>query len=156
MMKNKTVEISNKKAYHDYFVNKTLECGISLRGNEVKSIREGKCNIKEAWVSIQNGNLVIRGMHISKWDTANVFDVDENRERQLLAHKKEISNLSDEVSQQGITLIPLKVYFTDKGKCKVLVGVCKGKHNYDKRESLKTKQAEREINRELASRERNR
>lgn len=154
-MKNKSVEISNKKAYHDYFVNETLECGISLKGNEVKSIRDGKCNIKEAWVSIQNGNLVIRGMHIAKWDTANMFDVDENRERQLLAHKKEISKLSDVISQNGITLIPLKVYFNDKGKCKILVGVCKGKHNYDKRESLKERQTKRDIDRALRERNKN-
>lgn len=154
-MKNKSVEINNKKAYHDYFVNETLECGISLKGNEVKSIRDGKCNIKEAWVSIQNGRLVIRGMHIAKWDTANMFDVDENRERQLLAHKKEILKLSDTISQKGITLIPLKVYFNDKGKCKILVGVCKGKHNYDKRESLKERQTKRDIDRALRERNKN-
>ena len=146
--------IENKKAYHDYFVDETLECGISLRGNEVKSIRDGKCNIKESWVSVQGGNLVIRGMHISKWDTANSFDVDEYRERQLLAHKKEVAKLSESVSQQGITLIPLKVYFTSKGKCKVLIGVCKGKHNYDKRESLKEKQVKRDIDRALKDRNR--
>lgn len=143
------IEISNKKAYHDYFIEETLECGISLKGNEVKSIRDGKCSIKEAWVQVQKGNLVIRGMHISKWGTANTFDVDETRERQLLAHKKEIAKLSDKVIQQGITLVPLKVYFSNRGKCKVLVGVCKGKHNYDKRQSLKEKQVNRDINRAL-------
>ena len=146
------VEINNKKAYHDYFVDSTLECGISLRGNEVKSIRDGKCNIKEAWVQVQGRNLVIRGMHISKWGTSNVFDVDENRERQLLAHKGEIAKLADLVSQQGVTLIPLKVYFSDKGKCKVLVGVCRGKHNYDKRATLKEKQVKRDIDRALKER----
>ena len=150
-MKN-TVEIKNKKAYHDYFVDDTLECGISLRGNEVKSIREGRCSIKEAWVQVQDGNLVIRGMHITKWGTSNVFDVDENRERQLLAHKREIANLAGLVSQQGVTLIPLKVYFSDKGKCKVLVGVCRGKHNYDKRATLKEKQVKRDIDRALKER----
>lgn len=146
------VEINNKKAYHDYFVDSTLECGISLRGNEVKSIRDGKCNIKEAWVQVQGRNLVIRGMHISKWGTSNIFDVDENRERQLLAHKGEIAKLADLVSQQGVTLIPLKVYFSDKGKCKVLVGVCRGKHNYDKRATLKEKQVKRDIDRALKER----
>lgn len=150
-MKGK-VEINNKKAYHDYFVDSTLECGISLRGNEVKSIRDGKCNIKEAWVQVQGRNLVIRGMHISKWGTSNIFDVDENRERQLLAHKGEIAKLADLVSQQGVTLIPLKVYFSDKGKCKVLVGVCRGKHNYDKRATLKEKQVKRDIDRALKER----
>lgn len=146
------VEINNKKAYHDYFVDSTLECGISLRGNEVKSIRDGKCNIKEAWVQVQGRNLVIRGMHISRWGTSNIFDVDENRERQLLAHKREIANLAGLVSQQGVTLVPLKVYFSDKGKCKVLVGVCRGKHNYDKRATLKEKQVKRDIDRALKER----
>ena len=84
------MHIENKKAYHDYFVDEKIECGISLRGNEVKSIRNGMCNIKEAWCQIQDNNLVIRGMHISRWNTSNMFDVDENRERQLLAHKHEI------------------------------------------------------------------
>lgn len=146
-MKN-NVEITNKKAYHDYFVDETLECGISLRGNEVKSIRDGKCNIKEAWVRVQNGNLVIRGMHISKWGTANDFDIDETRERQLLAHKSEIRKLNAKVAQTGVTLVPLKVYFSN-GKCKVLVGVCRGKHTYDKRESLKERDVKREIRREF-------
>lgn len=144
--------ISNKKAYHDYFVDSTLECGISLRGNEVKSIRDGKCSIKESWCTVQGKNLVIRGMHIAKWGTTNLFDVDESRERQLLAHKGEIAKLAGLVSQKGITLIPLKVYFSDKGKCKVLVGVCRGKHNYDKRATLKEKQVKRDIDRALKER----
>lgn len=140
------IEITNKKAYHDYFVDETLECGISLRGNEVKSIRDGKCNIKEAWIRVQNGNLVIRGMHISKWGTTNDFDVDETRERQLLAHKSEIRKLDAKVAQTGVTLVPLKVYFSN-GKCKVLVGVCRGKHTYDKRETLKERQVKLDISR---------
>lgn len=146
------MEITNKKAYHDYFVLDTLECGISLRGNEVKSIRDGKCSIKESWVQIQNGNLVLRGMHISKWNTSNIFDIDENRERQLLVHKKEIIKLQNSVSQDGVTLIPIKVLFSDKGKCKVLIGVCKGKHNYDKRNTLKDRQVKRDINRAIKER----
>ena len=145
-MSKNTIEIVNKKAYHDYFVDDTLECGISLRGNEVKSIRDGKCNIKEAWIRIQNGNLVIRGMHISKWGTSNDFDCDETRERQLLAHKYEIKKLNDKVAQTGVTLIPLKVYFSN-GKCKVLLGVCRGKHNFDKRNALKEADTKREISR---------
>ena len=80
------MNITNKKAYHDYFVDDTLECGISLKGNEVKSIREGSCNIKDSWIRIQNGQLVIRGMHISRWHTSNLFDIDEDREKVLLAH----------------------------------------------------------------------
>ena len=146
------MKIENKKAYHDYFIDETLECGIALRGNEVKSIRDGKCSIKEAWVQVQNGNLVIRGMHISQWKTSNVFDVDETRERRLLAHKNEILNLESKVSQNGITLIPLKVYFSEKGKCKVLIGVCRGKHNYDKRNTLKERQVKRDIDKALKER----
>lgn len=145
---SKTATIENKKAYHDYFVDETIECGISLRGNEVKSIRAGKVSIKESWCRVQNNQLVIRGMHISQWDTANSYDVDEDRERVLLAHKKEIIKLSDLVQQDGVSLIPLKVYFVN-GKCKVLLGVCKGKHNYDKRETLKNRQVKRDINRAL-------
>ena len=141
--------IENRKAYYDYFVEDTLECGISLKGNEVKSIADGSCNIKEAWCSIQNGNLVIRGMHISKWRTSNDFDVDEKRGRQLLAHKCEIRKLESIIKEKGYTLVPLKVY-ASKGKFKVLVGVCKGKHTYDKRESLKKKQTERDIERGLS------
>lgn len=146
-MKN-NIEITNKKAYHDYFIDETLECGISLWGNEVKSIRDGKCNIKEAWVRVQDGNLVVRGMHISRWGTSNSFDIDEARERQLLAHKSEIRKLNTKVTQTGVTLIPLKVYFSN-GKCKILIGVCRGKHNYDKRESLKERDTKREIRREF-------
>lgn len=140
------MSIVNRKAYHDYFVEEELECGISLRGNEVKSIRDGKANIKEAWCTVQDGNLVLRGMHISKWGTANSFDVDETRERQLLVHKKEIRDLSKAVSVDGVTLIPLKLYFKN-GKCKVLLGVCRGKKLYDKRHTLKEKQVSRDIER---------
>lgn len=147
------MNIENKKAYHDYFVEETLECGIALKGNEVKSIRQGSCNIKESWCRVQNGQLVIRGMFISKYDTANIFDVDERRERVLLAHKKEIQRLEKLAQQEGVTLIPLKVYLS-KQRVKVLVGVCKGKHNYDKREVLKKKQMDRDINRALKERQR--
>lgn len=149
----KDITIENKKARHDYFVEETLECGVALKGNEVKSIRYGMCNIKESWVAIQNGNLVMRGCHISKWDTANLFDIDENRERQLLAHKKEIRKLQDFIKDNGCTLIPLKLYFV-KGRVKVLVGLCRGKHIYDKRESLKKKDAQRQIDRALKEKQR--
>lgn len=138
------MKIENKKAYQDYFVEETLECGIALRGNEVKSIREGKASIKESWVSIENGQLVLKKMHITAWGTANKFDVDENRERVLLAHKKEIRDFERRVKQDGYTLVPLKVYF-ERGKAKVLVGLCKGKHAYDKRQVEKEKQIKRDM-----------
>lgn len=145
---NGQVEIENRKARYDYFVLEELVCGIALSGNEVKSIREGSVNIKDAWCAIQNGELVIRGMHISKWSTANVFDVDENRERKLLARKSEINKLSNKLIDDGTTLIPLKVYFVGK-YCKVLVGLCKGKKNYDKRNSIKERDIKRELQREV-------
>lgn len=147
----KTVEVQNKKAYHDYTVIDTLECGIELRGNEVKSIRCGMCNIKDSWCRVQNGELVLRGMYITKYSTANMFDVDERRERKLLAHKREILNLEGKAQEQGMSLIPLKVYFVN-GRCKVLVGLCKGKHDYDKRQVLKERQVKRDIDRELKER----
>lgn len=144
-------EIKNRKAYHNYFIEDTLECGIALRGNEVKSIINGKADIGEAWVAIQDNSLVIRNMFIARWETANVFDVEEHREKQLLAHKKEILKLKDQVSQKGMTLIPLKIYFSGS-KCKLLIGVARGKHNYDKRNDLKTKQVKRDIDRALKNR----
>lgn len=142
------MEIVNKKAYHDYFVEDTYECGIVLRGNEIKGIRSSMVSLKEAWVQVQDGSLVLRGMNITKWETANDFDVDPLRERILLAHKSEIRKISESISADGYTAKPLKLYFV-KGRCKVLVGVCKGKHNYDKREALREKQQKRDIDRAL-------
>lgn len=146
-MKNRP-EIVNRKAYHNYFIDDTLECGISLRGNEVKSIINGKSNINDAWVDIVDNNLVIRNMFISKYETANLFDTDERRIRQLLAHKSEILRLKGQVAEKGITLIPLKLYFSD-AKCKLLIGICRGKKLYDKRNTLKEKQVKRDMDRAL-------
>ena len=147
--RKKPTSIENRKAYHDYFVEEQLQCGIELRGNEVKSIREGKASIKESWIAIENGQMFIKKMHINKFDKANAFDVDETRERKLLAHKKEINDFARKSQVMGYTLIPLKVYFDDRGKCKVLVGLCKGKHNYDKRNSEREKQMKRDVDRAL-------
>lgn len=147
-MKN-SATIENRKAKYDYFIDETLECGIELRGNEVKSIRSGKASIKEAWVSVENGEMVIKQMHITPWETSNRYDVSEVRERKLLAHKAEIRKLSRAVQRDGYTLVPLKVYFSDNGKCKVLVGLCKGKKNYDKREAQKERDIKRSINEKL-------
>ena len=144
----KTPTIENKKAYHDYFVEETLECGIELKGIEVKSIREGKASIKESWVAIEKGEMLIKKMHITRWDTANAFDVDENRVKRLLAHKNEIRDFDRKAQVLGYTLVPLKVYI-NKGKVKVLLGLCKGKHNYDKRQVEKNKQAKRDMDRAL-------
>lgn len=147
-MKN-SATIENRKAKYDYFIEETLECGIELRGNEVKSIRSGKASIKEAWVSVENGEMVIKQMHITPWETSNRYDVSEVRERKLLEHKAEIRKLSRAVQRDGYTLVPLKVYFSDNGKCKVLVGLCKGKKNYDKREAQKERDIKRSINEKL-------
>lgn len=147
-MKN-SATIENRKAKYDYFIEETLECGIELRGNEVKSIRSGKASIKEAWVSVESGEMVIKQMHITPWETSNRYDVSEVRERKLLAHKAEIRKLSRAVQRDGCTLVPLKVYFSDNGKCKVLVGLCKGKKNYDKREAQKERDIKRSINEKL-------
>lgn len=150
------MNIENKKAYHDYFIEDTLECGIQLLGNEVKSIRLGKVSIKESWVDISNGHLIIKQMHISKYETASWHDrldikISETRDRDLLAHKSEIGKLQQKIQNDGYTLIPLKMYFHN-GKVKVLIGLAKGKHNYDKRNSLKDKQVKRDIDRALKSR----
>lgn len=143
----------NKKAYHDYFVMESYEAGIELFGTEVKSCRQGKINLKDAWCSIDDGQLYVNGMHISPYEQGNIFNRDPDRKRRLLMHKKEIDKLFGTLKTQGYTLIPLSAYFR-KGKLKIQVGLCKGKKNYDKREAIARKDAERETRRAL--RERNR
>lgn len=125
--------IENRKARYDYFTEETLECGISLWGNEVKSLRDGQASIKEAWIVIENGEMFIKKMNVTPWGKTNSFDVDPLRTRRLLAHKEEIRKFQGKVILQGYTLVPLKVYFKD-GKVKVLVGLCKGKKSWDKRD----------------------
>lgn len=146
-VKFKPATIENRKARHEYFTERTLECGLELRGNEVKSIRDGKASIQDAWIDIKNGELVVKQMHITPWETANIFDVDTKRDIRLLAHKQEIVKLNREVQREGYTLIPLKIYFNAKGKCKLLLGVCKGKKLYDKRQADKNRTLEREMSR---------
>lgn len=146
-VKFKSATIENRKARHEYFTERTLECGLELRGNEVKSIRNGKASIQDAWIDIKNGELVVKQMHITPWETANIFDVDTKRDIRLLAHKQEIVKLNREVQREGYTLIPLKIYFNAKGKCKLLLGVCKGKKLYDKRQADKNRTLEREMSR---------
>lgn len=138
--------IENRKARHDYFIEDEIECGISLKGNEVKSIISGKCNLTTAWCSIEDNQLIIHDMYIAKNETTNTFDTDERRNRVLLAHKYEILKLKDKISQKGYTLVPIKMYWS-KQHCKISVGICKGKHTYDKRNSLKEKAMERDIDR---------
>ncbi len=143
----------NKKAYHDYFVIDSYEAGIELFGTEVKSVRQGKINLKDAWCTIDDGELFVNGMHISPYEFGNIFNRDPLRKRRLLMHKREINRLFGEIKQQGYTLIPLSAYFK-KGKLKIQVGLCKGKKNYDKRESIARKDAQREAERALRDRQR--
>lgn len=145
----KNIIIENRQARHEYFVDDTIECGISLVGNEVKSIRAGMANLKTSWIDIQEGEMYLKGMHVSAWETTNKFDIDENRDRKLLVHKKEIRQLSEKIKQAGKTLVPLKVYFNDRGKCKVLVGICTGKKLYDKRQTEKEASMKRDALRDL-------
>jgi SsrA-binding protein len=140
------IEIKNKKAYFDYFVEREIEAGIVLTGTEIKSIRKGSANIKDTFARIKNGEVFVTNMYIAKYDEGNRFNHEERRSRKLLLHKKEISKLQEEVKLNGYSLIPLKLYF--KGdKVKVLLGICKGKKLYDKRESIK----ERDLSRERRS-----
>ena len=141
----------NRKAYHDYFVLESFEAGIELFGTEVKSVRQGKVNLKDAWCSIEKGEIYVNGMHISPYEFGNIFNRDPMRKRRLLMHKREINRLYGQLKQQGLTLIPLSAYF-NRGRLKIQVGLCKGKKNYDKRESIARKDAEREAARELRSR----
>lgn len=141
-----SINIENRKAYYDYFVLETLECGIELKGHEVKSIRKGSCNLKDSYCQIEKGELILLNTHISKFDKAMDYDIAERRPRRLLAHKQEIRSFERKLIDNGITLIPLKMYMTE-GKVKVLVGLCKGKHNYDKRQSIKERDLKRELSR---------
>lgn len=143
----------NKKAFHDYFVEESLEAGIELRGTEVKSLRQGQCNLKDAWCSVVQGELLLNGMHISPYDHGNLFNRDPMRVRRLLLHKREILRLFGLMKQDGFALIPLSVYF--KGSLiKVQVGVCRGKKLYDKRADLAAKAAKRDIDRAIKEKNR--
>ncbi len=143
----------NKKAFHDYFVLESMEAGIELRGTEVKSIRRGQVNLKDAWCSIDNGQLLINGMHISPYREGNIFNEDPTRVRRLLMHKREILRLFGSVRQSGYALIPISLYF--KGSMvKVQVGLCKGKKLYDKRAAMAARDARRDIDRAMKERSR--
>ena len=139
---------SNRKAFHDYFVLERCEAGIELSGTEVKSVRAGTLNLKDSYCTIKNGEIFVRGMHISPYEKGNIFNRDPDRARRLLMHKKEILKLNARVMQEGIALIPLSVYFKDS-RVKVEIGLCKGKKLYDKRESDAKRQAERDIDRHM-------
>ena len=144
---------NNKKAYHDFFVDDTYETGISLAGTEVKSLRMGKCSIKEAFVRIENGEVIIYGMHISPYEKGNIFNKDPLRPRKLLMHKYEINKLMGKIKEKGMTLVPLKAYFK-KDEIKIELALAKGKKLYDKREAAAEKSAKREIEKAMKERSR--
>ena len=139
---------NNKKAYHDYFILDTYEAGIALAGTEVKSLRMGKCSIKESFIRIEDGEVFIYGMHISPYEKGNIFNKDPLRVKKLLLHKYEINKLLGKIKEKGYTLVPLQVYFKD-GKVKVEIGLARGKKLYDKREAIAKKDQRREAEKEF-------
>lgn len=138
------MEINNRKAKYDYEILETIEAGIALTGTEIKSIRNGKANLKDSYATIKHGEAILLNMHISPYEQANIFNHDETRTRKLLLHKKEILKLNDKIHIEGYTLVPLKLYFKG-GIAKILLGVAKGKKTYDKREAIKKRDIERDI-----------
>ena len=141
----------NRKAYHDYFIDEKYECGIVLSGTEVKSIRAGKCNLKDSYCQVKDGEMWLIGVHISPYEQGNRFNKDPMRSRKLLMHKKEIIKLYSKTKLEGLTLVPTKCYFKD-GKVKFEIGLARGKKNYDKRDSMMEKDAKRDIERAMKNR----
>lgn len=142
------VVATNRKAFHDYHILETYEAGIALLGTEVKSLREGKANLKDSYAIVKNSEVFLLNCHISPYSHGNIFNHDPLRTRKLLLHRKEINKLHGHITQKGLTLIPLKVYFKD-GKAKVELGLAKGKRQYEKREAIKEKESRREIERHM-------
>ena len=139
---------NNKKAYHDYFVDEKIEAGLVLHGTEVKSLRMGKCSIKESFIRIENGEMFVYGMHISPYEKGNIFNKDPLRVKKLLLHKSEINKLTGKIKEKGFTIVPLQVYFKD-GKAKMEIGLCRGKKLYDKRADIAQKDIKREAETEF-------
>lgn len=137
------MEIKNKKAYYDYFIEKEIEAGIVLSGTEIKSIRKGSANLKDSYAKIKNNEIYLLNMFIAKYDNGSYNNKDERRTRKLLLHKNEINRLNEKVAKEGYTLVPLELYFKNN-KAKILLGLAKGKHNYDKRAAIKEKELNRE------------
>lgn len=149
-MANEGVKVvaQNKKARHDYFIEQTMEAGIVLSGTEVKSIRQGKVNLKDCYAMIQGGEVILNGMHISPYEQGNIFNKDPLRDRKLLLHKSEINRLVGYTQQKGLSLVPLQLYFK-RGRVKLELGIARGKKLYDKREDIAERDAKREIDRKL-------
>lgn len=151
MSENTKTIATNKKAFHDYFVDESIECGIELCGTEVKSIRCGGVNLKDSWCDIDGGEVLVKGMHISPYEKGNIFNKDPVRPRRLLMHKREIMKLNARIMQDGVALIPLSMYFKDS-RAKVELGLCKGKKLYDKRNDDAKREAMRDIERTMKER----
>lgn len=137
------MEVINREAKYNYFILEEIECGIVLTGTEIKAIRTGKVNLKDSYAVIRRNEVYLLNTHISEYKEGNIFNHDPRRSRKLLLHKKEILKLNDKINQEGLTLVPLKLYFK-KNKVKILLGLCKGKKTYDKRETIKERDLERE------------
>ncbi len=142
------MEIKNKRANYDYEIETTYEAGIVLKGTEIKSIREGKANLKDSYAIVKNGEVFLLNMHISAYDKGNIFNHEETRTRKLLLNKREILKIRDAIEREGYTLVPIKVYFKGN-KAKLLIGVARGKKTYDKREAIKKKDMDRDIQKQL-------
>lgn len=139
---------NNKKARHDYFILDTFEAGIVLTGTEIKSIRQGKVNLKESYVKISRGEAIIHGMHISPYDHGNIFNVDPLRDRKLLLHRKEILKIEQKMKEKGLTIVPLSLYINEDGRAKIEIALARGKKLYDKRDDIAKKDAARRMQRE--------
>ena len=148
MEKNLKTVATNKKAFHEYFVEESLEAGIALTGTEIKSVRAGGVSLKEAWCSVDDGEMFVKQMHIAPYDHGNIFNRDPLRPKKLLMHKREIMKINGMLTQKGYTLVPLSLYFSGKN-VKVELGLCRGKKLYDKRDALAEKQAGREMDRRM-------
>lgn len=145
------MEIINRKARYDYIISDVYECGIVLKGTEIKSIRNGQCNLKDSYGIVKNGEIFLLNMFIAKYKEASIFNSDENRTRKLLLHKSEIKKISNDVKLSGMTIVPLKLYFKGSN-VKVEIGVCKGKKQFDKRETIKERDLLRESNKSMKNR----
>ena len=150
-MENLKTITTNKKAFHEYFVLESFECGIELSGTEIKSIRQGGANLKDAWCSVENGEMIIKQMHISPYEHGNIFNKNPTRNRRLLLHKREIMKLNSRIMQDEVALVPLSLYFKDS-RVKLELGLCKGKKLHDKRDSEADRQSKRDIDRIMKER----
>jgi len=143
---------TNRKAYHDYFIEEKFEAGIVLTGTEVKSLRDGRANLQDSYAGVKDGEVFLYHCHISPYSHGNLMNHDPLRVRKLLLHKKEINKLLGKTQQKGLTLVPLRIYFSERGKAKVELGLAKGKKQYDRRESIKAREAGREVERAIKDR----